>query len=342
MGNCFALHQLTKRKSCSQSTTTRHEDVLRVMKTNGEILDYTRSIFIKGYGNNDHHFFPIWNLGGPFRVAGDHSPTMDNTSGSKRVKMILTKQELQELLSKKKIAVEEMCLLGMRSVALCGVNSSSRWQPGLETILEESLGVAEGVIKVITSNGGILEFTTPITTGTITNEFPGHAIFPSHDLFWRPLSLQEELHGGQSYYLLPLNNSKIGGQIVREGHVRSKSTPAAAAATSNIVAPYRMSLDYQGMLKRSYTEVFSRYSSKNNYNKSNDGFWKVKLVISPEQLVEILSQEASTEELIENVRAVAKCGNGFSSSASSVDFSDSWSLSSSRTATCKKDSLVDI
>ena len=208
------------------------------------------------------------------------------------------------------------------------------------------LGVAEGVIKVITSNGGILEFTTPITTGSITNEFPGHAIFPSHDLFWRPLSLQEELHGGQSYYLLPLNNSKIGGQIVREGHVRSKSIPAAAA-TSNIVAPYRMSLDYQGMLKRSYTEVFSRHSSssnnnKNNYNKSNDGFWKVKLVISPEQLVDILSEEASTEELIENVRAVAKCGNGFSSSASSVDFSDSWSLSSSRTATCKKDSLVDI
>ncbi|KAI9403563.1 hypothetical protein POPTR_001G448600v4 [Populus trichocarpa] len=141
MGNCFALHQLTKRKSCSQSTTTRHEDVLRVMKTNGEILDYTRSIFIKGYGNNDHHCFPIWNLGRPFRVAGDHSPTlvsMDNTSGSKRVKMILTKQQLQELLSKKKIAVEEICFLGMQSVALCGVNSSSRWQPGLETILEES------------------------------------------------------------------------------------------------------------------------------------------------------------------------------------------------------------
>ncbi|KAG6756736.1 hypothetical protein POTOM_040177 [Populus tomentosa] len=191
------------------------------------------------------------------------------------------------------------------------------------------LGVAEGVIKVMTSNGGILEFNTPITAGSITNEFPGHALFPSQDLFWRPLSLQEELQGGQSYYLLPLHNSKIGGQIVREGHVRSKSIPAVAAA-SNIAAPYRMSLDYQGALKRSYTEVFSRYS--NNYDKSNNGFWKVKLVISPEQLVEILSQEARTEELIENVRAVAKCGNGFSSSASSVEFSDSWSLSSSRNA----------
>lgn len=199
--------------------------------------------------------------------------------------------------------------------------------------------MAEGVVKVMTSNGGILEFNTPITAGSITNEFPGHALFPSQDLFWRPLSLQEELQGGQSYYLLPLHNSKIGGQIVREGHVRSKSIPAVAAA-SNIAAPYRMSLDYQGALKRSYTEVFSRYS--NNYDKSNNGFWKVKLVISPEQLVEILSQEARTEELIENVRAVAKCGNGFSSSASSVEFSDSWSLSSSRNASCKKDSLVDI
>ncbi|CAK7357444.1 unnamed protein product [Dovyalis caffra] len=204
------------------------------------------------------------------------------------------------------------------------------------------LGVAEEVIKVITANGGILEFTAPITAGSISSEFPGHAIFPSHDLFWRPLSVEEELKGGQSYYLLPLNNSKIGGQIVREGHVRSKSIPAAAA-TSNIVAPYRMSLDYQGILKRSYTEVFSRYNHNNNnhsYYKSNNGFWKVKLVISPEQLLEILSQEASTEELIENVRAVAKCGNGFSSSASSVEFSDSWSVSSSKN--CKKDGLVDI
>ncbi|KAJ6770747.1 PLASTID MOVEMENT IMPAIRED PROTEIN-RELATED [Salix purpurea] len=200
------------------------------------------------------------------------------------------------------------------------------------------LGVAEGVVKVITSNGGILEFNTPITAGSITNEFPSHALFPSQDLFWRPLSLQEELRGGQSYYLLPLNNSNIGGQIVREGHVRSKSIPSVAAS-SNIDASYRMSIDYQGALKRSYTEVFSRYSS---LCRSNNGFWKVKLVISREQLGEILSQEARTEELIENVRAVAKCGNGFSSSSSSVEFSDSWSLSSSRNASCKKDSLVAI
>ncbi|KAJ6297842.1 hypothetical protein OIU76_019035 [Salix suchowensis] len=74
------------------------------------------------------------------RKSSSHSPTlasMENTSGSKRVKLIVTKQQLHELLSKK-ISVEEIWLLGMQNVALCGVNSSSRWQPGLETILEES------------------------------------------------------------------------------------------------------------------------------------------------------------------------------------------------------------
>ncbi|KAJ8764893.1 hypothetical protein K2173_010358 [Erythroxylum novogranatense] len=191
------------------------------------------------------------------------------------------------------------------------------------------LGAANEVIKVVTSNGGVMEFYAPITTGCITNEFPGHAIFRSHDLFWRPLSLQEDLLPGHSYYLLPLNNSssKIGNQVVREGHVRSKSTP------SSLVAPYRMSLDYQGALKRSYTEAFSRCG--------NHGFWKVKLAISPEQLLEILSQEGRTEELIENVRAVAKCGNGISLS-SSFSFSDQWSLSSSRNGCSKKESLLEI
>ena len=183
-----------------------------------------------------------------------------------------------------------------------------------------------GVIKVVTSNGGIMEFYAPITVGSITNEFPSHGIFRSHDLFWKPLSHHEELLAGQSYYLLPLNattDTQQQGQIVRRGHIRSNSIPAS------LVAPYRMSFDYQGALKRSYTEVFSRY----NHGR----FWKVKLVISPEQLLEILSQEARTQELIESVRTVAKCG----SAVSSVEFSDQWSLSSSRNASSKKDGLLD-
>ncbi|KAF5460486.1 hypothetical protein F2P56_020350 [Juglans regia] len=192
--------------------------------------------------------------------------------------------------------------------------------------------VDHGVVEVVTSNGGVMEFYTPISVGYITQEFPGHGIFRSHDLFWKPLSPHEELVAGQSYYLLPVNDDvdkddmSRHGQIVRRGHVRSNSSVPASLAAS-----YRMSLDYQGLLKRSYTDVFSKYN--------NGRFWKVKLVISPEQLVEILSQEGRTQELIENVRTVAKCGKG---GVSDLEFSDQWSLSSSWNASTKKEALVDM
>ena len=72
----------------------------------------------------------------------------------------------------------------------------------------------------------------------------------------------------------------------------------------------------------------------------------MKLVITPEQLLDILSQEARTKELIESVRIVAKCGvaaRGISSAASAASIvSEEWSLSSSgRSANASKiDALV--
>lgn len=66
------------------------------------------------------------------------------------------------------------------------------------------------------------------------------------------------------------------------------------------------------------------------------GFWKVKLVISQEQLLEILAEEGKTEELIESVRTVAKCGSGLGG------FPDLWSLYSSRNvASSNKDGLLE-
>ncbi|XP_027082696.1 uncharacterized protein LOC113781050 [Coffea eugenioides] len=211
------------------------------------------------------------------------------------------------------------------------------------------IGVGEAnevLIKVVNGNGGIMEFGAPITVEFITDEFPGHGIFRSHDLFWKPLAHHEVLEAGE-YYLLPLddeddkkkmmkkgsmNKSRIG-QVAQIGHVRSNSVPQSTPAV-----PYRMSFDSQGILKRSHTEVFSRSSS----NDQLGGFWKVKLVISPQQLLEILAQEARTQELIESVRTVAKCRNGFCSS--SMGFSDQWSLSSSgssrNASSSKKDALL--
>ncbi|XP_010251984.1 PREDICTED: uncharacterized protein LOC104593717 [Nelumbo nucifera] len=180
-------------------------------------------------------------------------------------------------------------------------------------------GVNDQVIKVVTSNGGIMELRAPITVECITNEFPGHGIFRSRDLFSQPLLHNQELRSGELYYLLPLTAGR-GARITRDGDIRPNGI-----SSSSLVTPYRMSFDNQGILKRSESEVvFPRCS--------NTGVWKVKLVISREQLMEILSQEARTEALIESVRTVAKCGNGVSSVANS----DQWSLSSSWKASSEK------
>ncbi|CAA2968506.1 Hypothetical predicted protein [Olea europaea subsp. europaea] len=155
------------------------------------------------------------------------------------------------------------------------------------------------MVKVVTSNGGIMELYAPITAESITNEFPGHAIFRSPDQISPPLLHNQELHAGYLYYLLPIIQQKSGGSV-----------------SSAEAPPYRMSVDNQGMFKRfsSEPEVFPRYNST--------GVWKVRLVISPDQLSEILAQEARTEALIESVRTVAKCS---STGVSSVANSDQWS-----------------
>ncbi|KAF5731998.1 UvrABC system protein C [Tripterygium wilfordii] len=164
--------------------------------------------------------------------------------------------------------------------------------------LFKGFGEVEQMIKVVTSNGGIMELYAPVTAESITNEFPGHAIYRTHDLFSQPLLHNEELRAGKLYYLLPFNANQFSRQLedsTNDNHLGS-STPY-----------HRMSLDNQRILRRTEAEVFPRYNSS--------GVWKVKLVISPEQLAEILSQEARTEALIESVRTVAKCGNSVSSSS---------------------------
>lgn len=59
------------------------------------------------------------------------------------------------------------------------------------------------LIKVIKSDGGVLKFYSPITVGSVSHEFSGHAIFSALDLLWEPLPHHHHLVPGQSYYLLP-------------------------------------------------------------------------------------------------------------------------------------------
>lgn len=170
------------------------------------------------------------------------------------------------------------------------------------------------MVKVVTSNGGIMELFSPITVECITNEFPGHGIFRSRrDIFSEPLPKNEELLGGQIYYLLPLNPSSSRKSLARQ------LSDVAATLT-----PYRMSTCEKNINNNNNNVYSELLEMVPRYNSS--GVWKVKLVISPEKLSEILSQESRTEALIESVRTVAKCGNGV---PSSVANSDQWSVASS-------------
>ncbi|XP_051137595.1 uncharacterized protein LOC127255880 [Andrographis paniculata] len=183
-------------------------------------------------------------------------------------------------------------------------------------------GAARSLIRVATSNGGVMEFAAPITVESITDEFPGHGIFRSHDLFWKPLPHTDVLLAGESYHLLPLLDA-AADRGPRVGHVRSSSAPPPQLGP----APYRMSFDGRGLTKWPAGDD----AVPKKAPASSGGFWKVKLVICPEQLVKILAEEGKTEELIDSVRTVAKCGSGLSCGGAG-GFSDQWSLSSSRNA----------
>lgn len=129
-------------------------------------------------------------------------------------------------------------------------------------------------IKVIKPDGGVLELSSPVTT------------------------VSDEL------------KTSVGNCHLRSN---SESLP--------VITPYGMSLDYnRRVLKRSYTNVFSRKTRPKEKKKTrkrmrNKGdIWKVKLVINTEELLQILSEEGRTNELIESVRAVAKCENLVASS----------------------------
>ncbi|KAL9269201.1 hypothetical protein AKJ16_DCAP18709 [Drosera capensis] len=183
-------------------------------------------------------------------------------------------------------------------VQLRAANSSSSSPPPPH---HPSTSELHQMIKVVTSTGGVMELYAPITADSITDEFPGHRLFPSPDFVSPPMSNKEQLRPGRLYYLLPVP--------VRTVTPTSTASKVAATDTSDHsrdfsprLMPYRMSFDSQRMLKRVDQPRVPRYGGA--------GFWKVRLVINPEQLSDILSEEATAQELIESVRTVARWGGG--------------------------------
>ncbi|GLJ54144.1 hypothetical protein SUGI_1159980 [Cryptomeria japonica] len=167
-----------------------------------------------------------------------------------------------------------------------------------------SFAEVEEAIKVMTPSGGVMEFDGPLTAECITNDYPGHGIF--HGCLTstsQPLPHNEDLLNGELYYLLPLNHS----------HSHSHSHPEEEAEKGvSLPAPAQLPCASDHLLPRISTHTISTVTKCRKpciemIPKQRSGVWRVKLVITPEQLTEILSQESNTEALIESVRTVAKC-----------------------------------
>ncbi|CAF2113517.1 hypothetical protein Bca4012_095878 [Brassica carinata] len=140
------------------------------------------------------------------------------------------------------------------------------------------------LIRVVTPNGGVMELHPPIFADFITNEFPGHVIHDTLSIRHSspPLLHGEELFPGNIYYLLPFSSSTAS--TVQQHY-------------TELATPYRMSFGK--------TPVKAAASGGGG---GSSGVWKVRLVISPEQLAEILAEDVETEAFVESVRTVAKCG----------------------------------
>ncbi|KAH8487726.1 hypothetical protein Peur_068984 [Populus x canadensis] len=157
MGNCLA-HNCVRPPfigSCIGFPQAKHEKVLHVVKTDGKVLEFSAPILVKdiavnfpgsGIGLTNEaieHLPPSYELklGNVYHVLPPPpgtSPVVDreeeaSSGGVKRIKVVITKQQLQQLL-KKEISLEEV-LLGLEQKS-SSLDSPRNWKPKLESIPE--------------------------------------------------------------------------------------------------------------------------------------------------------------------------------------------------------------
>ncbi|KAK8482458.1 hypothetical protein V6N13_060337 [Hibiscus sabdariffa] len=145
-------------------------------------------------------------------------------------------------------------------------------------------------IRVLTDAGQIIHFNAPKLARDVTDGFPGYGVCRRGQAS-APLAEDERLVNGGFYYLLPLEKFDEGG--VKKVEVEPPKMSSADFVENLSSGPAASS--------SSALEVLS--SEKN-------GVWKVKLVISSQQLEDILSQQVNTEALIEKMRMAAAANSG--------------------------------
>lgn len=159
MGNCYAL--------CKPSTdvTTKHGKVLQIVKMDGKILQFSSPILVKdmlvnfsssGIGLSKeasehlppnyelklgkvYYLLPCLSSVGTTSPADNMSSSADKEkdNGVRRIKIVITKKQLQELLAKQ-ASVEDVVSGLERKTCNNGFDSRTSWKPKLESISEGS------------------------------------------------------------------------------------------------------------------------------------------------------------------------------------------------------------
>ncbi|XVF12942.1 hypothetical protein REPUB_Repub08aG0163600 [Reevesia pubescens] len=154
-------------------------------------------------------------------------------------------------------------------------------------------------IRVLTDAGEIIDVKGPKLAKDVVSNFPGYAICRRGQASL-PLPEDECLVNGGFYYLLPLDKvqkMKHGDSGVFE-QVDKEAVKKIEVDWINKVEPPKMS-------SADFVENLSSGSALEVLPSQKKGVWKVKLVISSQQLEDILSEQVNTEALIEKMRMAA-------------------------------------
>ncbi|EOY23688.1 hypothetical protein QUC31_008382 [Theobroma cacao] len=161
MGNCWALRRPSE-GSCLGAVNAKPEKVLQVVKIDGKILEFRAPILVKdvlvkfsgsgiGLSKTVTQHLPLdfeLKMGKVYYILPSEDPVgaptperissvggTQQTGGVRRIKVVIRKQELQQLLTKQ-ISVEEV-LAGLEKSNGNFVGSPRNWKPKLESISEE-------------------------------------------------------------------------------------------------------------------------------------------------------------------------------------------------------------
>lgn len=146
-------------------------------------------------------------------------------------------------------------------------------------------------IRIFTDSDRIIGLKGPKLAKDVLDGYPGYGIFRQGNAS-SPLSSYEYLIGGQFYYLLPLQEMPMPVGVSRKQ--RTRFLDGFESPKISYAAPL---VDLEGAEENG--------PAVKVLPSQGDGVWKVKLVINPKQLEEILSEQGNTEALIEKMRMAA-------------------------------------